>query len=336
MMKSSILSLFFFMALSGSLAVQAQVVEDQAQTAEVAGQESAEEIKNQIEELSEAYDNSAIKVIVDNASLLSFPSFNFLLEDFLPPLNPSLPGVTSVLGGVTEATSSAMDLVGSAASAPASVVNSLASSLTVDISADDVAAMADLVSDNPEIYAAAATDSATYKSLLIMAAQEAEEKAVTTAKKEAKTLAKKAATTAATVAGAFDVCGAADTEQTKQKITENLQISLDVSTVTQEKFNTVKENQTGAQKELGLTGLTNAWITQTQAARFPNKVKSYSSLLSSSDDEKTLVATLATITLATSEEMNKLVNMMAQSVQSSTSSENTMAGVQVPLSKGAQ
>lgn len=128
----------------------------------------------------------------------------------------------------------------------------------------------------------------------------------------------------------------ANPEMGKAKIAENMQVPDDTSKVTASQMKSVRSNQFLAEKELGMTGLANAWVYSMNAAQFPTEVANQNTEIQKAQTEQEMITTLSMATIQLIRNTAVLTDIAAQSIQSSAIQYNVGDSLQAPiLEKGA-
>lgn len=128
----------------------------------------------------------------------------------------------------------------------------------------------------------------------------------------------------------------ADPQAGKAKITENMQVPDDTSKVTATQMKSVRSNQSSAKKELGMTGLANAWVYSVNAAQFPTEVENQNTGIQAAQTEQDMIMALSMATIQLIRNTAVLTDIAAQSIQSSAIQYNVGDSLQAPTTeKGA-
>lgn len=122
-------------------------------------------------------------------------------------------------------------------------------------------------------------------------------------------------------------------EVAKANIQENLQIPDDTSEVEMSQMKTVRNNQSSAEKELGMTGLANAWVYSMNAAQFPNQTSKQNQRIQTAMTEKDMITALSLTTIQLTRDTAILTDIAAQSIQSSAIQYNVGDALSAPDTK---
>lgn len=116
----------------------------------------------------------------------------------------------------------------------------------------------------------------------------------------------------------------------KAGIRENMQLPDDTSKVNADQMKSVRENQTTAEKELGMTGLANSWVYSMNAAQFPSEAAQQGQRIAEATTEKDMITALSMTTVQLARESVILIDTVAQAIQSSAIQYNVGDSVRIP------
>ncbi len=116
----------------------------------------------------------------------------------------------------------------------------------------------------------------------------------------------------------------------KANIKENMQVPKDTSKVDMSQMKSVRTNQATAEKELGMTGLANAWVYSMSAAQLPDQINQLNQRIQTATTEKDMITVLSLSTIQLARDTAVLIDIAAQSIQSSAIQYNVGDALKAP------
>lgn len=120
----------------------------------------------------------------------------------------------------------------------------------------------------------------------------------------------------------------------KANIKENMQIPDNTSGVNTSQMRTVRTNQVTAEKELGMTGLANAWVYSMSTVQFPEQTNQQNQRIQNAMTEKDMITALSLSTIQLARDTAILIDIAAQSIQSSAIQYNVGDALKAPETSG--